>query len=77
MAEYAIVLAGLAVVCLVAAVFVGAAIQGRFESYEHTDAGEPVRTAAHPRSAAAELSDGERRVRRRGLAKLPPVRQRS
>jgi hypothetical protein len=32
MAEYAIVIAGIVVVCLMAAVFLGAVIQGRFES---------------------------------------------
>ena len=77
MAEYAIVLAGLAVVCLVAAVFVGAAIQGRFESTNTPTPANPFEPPPTRAVPAAELSDRDRGVRGRGLAKLPPVRQRS
>ena len=65
MAEYAVVLAGIAVVCLVAAVFVGAAIQGRFRSTNTpTPAGpfEPPPTPAMPKpnspTAIAECEGG-------------------
>ena len=65
MAEYAIVLAGLAVVCLVAAVFVGAAIQGRFESTNTPTPANPfepppTRAVPQPNSptAIAECEDG-------------------
>jgi hypothetical protein len=65
MAEYAVVLAGIAVVCLVATVFVGAAIQGRFQSTNRPmPAGpfEPPPTRAVPKpnspTAIAECEDG-------------------
>ena len=50
MAEYAVILGGIALVCVVAALFIGATIKGRFDS---TDTPTPAAPFTPPRPTPA------------------------